>query len=327
MEMLRLIPTMMDWLAAILGRHDFFVRSRRVFGRGYGQRVVLKETNGCSPSEGVQDLVPSVRAPSKLMGVRFCLKAPSLGLVEREAKRKHHFFLFFRGQLFRHAHTQMKQHVPARSTVFQEDHLDLDFTHSCESKTHRLQTAGLVDWSGHRLESHAISFQSHASSVAQTEEHEALLRCRMCRWWDGWGLVGFGGGVGCGEIFNAAGFGAEHGLLNISRLTHGVQKKCRPKMRRKVLVIGALDTGSSIKTKLYARLSCMLSGIAGCSGCGKSTLAQKLVQSLGSPLAPVSLDWYLIPKWMPKAMRGSRIFGRLWGGGGEEVLLEGWCAL
>lgn len=106
MEMLRLIPTMMDWLAAILGRHDFFARSRRVFGRGYGQRVVLKETNGCSPSEGVQDLVPSVRAPSKLMGVRFCLKAPSLGLVEREAKRKHHFFSFSGDNYFdTHTHT------------------------------------------------------------------------------------------------------------------------------------------------------------------------------------------------------------------------------
>ncbi|CAJ1438101.1 unnamed protein product [Effrenium voratum] len=63
-------------------------------------------------------------------------------------------------------------------------------------------------------------------------------------------------------------------------------KSTRPKMRRKVLVIG----------------------IAGCSGCGKSTLAQKLVQSLGSPLAPVSLDWYLIPKWMPKVAS----YGRNW---------------
>lgn len=59
-------------------------------------------------------------------------------------------------------------------------------------------------------------------------------------------------------------------------------KASRPKARRKVLIIG----------------------IAGCSGCGKSTLAKTLAKDLASPVTPVSLDWYLRPKWMPKVHGG-----------------------
>ena len=49
---------------------------------------------------------------------------------------------------------------------------------------------------------------------------------------------------------------------------------------------------------IYKLMSCP--GIAGCSGCGKSTLAKTLAKDLASPVTPVSLDWYLRPKWMPK---------------------------
>ena len=30
-------------------------------------------------------------------------------------------------------------------------------------------------------------------------------------------------------------------------------------------------------------------------------MAQKLAQNMGSPFTPISLDNYLMPKWMPKA--------------------------
>ena len=51
----------------------------------------------------------------------------------------------------------------------------------------------------------------------------------------------------------------------------------------------------------FASVQRLCQGIAGASGCGKSTVAQKLAQNMGSPFAPISLDNYLMPKWMPKA--------------------------
>lgn len=53
----------------------------------------------------------------------------------------------------------------------------------------------------------------------------------------------------------------------------------------------------------------LLIGIAGPSGVGKSTLANKLAEELNSPLAPVGMDWFLVPEWMPK---DAELGGRIW---------------
>lgn len=50
----------------------------------------------------------------------------------------------------------------------------------------------------------------------------------------------------------------------------------------------------------------VLVGIAGPSGVGKSTLARRLVEELNTPLAPVGMDWFLMPQWMPRDPEGGR---------------------
>eukprot|EP00927_Polykrikos_kofoidii_P055316 TRINITY_DN49588_c0_g1_i1.p1 TRINITY_DN49588_c0_g1~~TRINITY_DN49588_c0_g1_i1.p1 ORF type:complete len:359 (+),score=40.13 TRINITY_DN49588_c0_g1_i1:51-1127(+) len=49
-------------------------------------------------------------------------------------------------------------------------------------------------------------------------------------------------------------------------------------------------------------------GIAGPSGAGKTTLARKLANTFNSPVNPVGMDWFLMPKWMPQ----HPIHGRNW---------------
>eukprot|EP00929_Paragymnodinium_shiwhaense_P098231 TRINITY_DN59746_c0_g1_i2.p1 TRINITY_DN59746_c0_g1~~TRINITY_DN59746_c0_g1_i2.p1 ORF type:complete len:366 (+),score=10.42 TRINITY_DN59746_c0_g1_i2:96-1193(+) len=54
--------------------------------------------------------------------------------------------------------------------------------------------------------------------------------------------------------------------------------------------------------------SVFIIGIAGPSGSGKSTVANKIAKALWSPIKPISLDWYLEPKWMPR----DRKHGKNW---------------
>eukprot|EP00439_Symbiodinium_sp_Y106_P061597 s887_g9.t1 len=76
----------------------------------------------------------------------------------------------------------------------------------------------------------------------------------------------------------------------------------RPRQVRATATTPAQSDVAESRQRVKRRV--LVIGIAGASGCGKSTVAQKLAQNMGSPFAPISLDNYLMPKWMPKVGGG-----------------------
>lgn len=72
----------------------------------------------------------------------------------------------------------------------------------------------------------------------------------------------------------------------------------RPRQARGTVATAAQSDAGETRPRAKRRV--LVIGIAGASGCGKSTVAQKLAQNMGSPFTPISLDNYLMPKWMPK---------------------------